>query len=76
VLGVCAALSFPAEFYGGDEVVFWGAIVSAAWYVLVLYRRIKSGSAGVPVIEALTERKPRRSARVSDPVVVRIVTRF
>ena len=54
-LGVCAALSFPAEFHGGDKVVLWGAVVSAVWYVLVLFRRIRSGAAGVPVIEALTE---------------------
>ena len=51
-IGVCVALSAPAEFHGGDRVVVAGAAVAALWYLLVLRRRISSGQGGTDLVTA------------------------
>ena len=57
-LALAAALSLPAEFHGGDKVVVGGAVVAALWYAVVLYRRIRSGSAGVRRLETIEAAQP------------------
>jgi amino acid transporter len=51
---VCAVLvlSLPAPFHGAVKVVAGGAVLAALWYLLVLRRRISSGTAGVALYSA------------------------
>jgi amino acid transporter len=57
-IAVAAAMSLPADFHGGDKVVIGGAVVAALWYALVLYRRIRSGDAGVRRLETVEAAAP------------------
>jgi amino acid transporter len=48
-------LSVPGPFHASDKFVVYGIIVAVLWYVCVLFRRLRRGTAGVKPIEDLID---------------------
>ena len=48
-------LSVPGPFHASDKFVLYGIIVAVLWYVCVLFRRLRRGTAGVKPIEDLID---------------------
>ena len=52
---IMVILSVPAIFHGADKFIGYGAGLALLWYVTVLYRRLRKGTAGVKPIEDLVD---------------------
>jgi amino acid transporter len=52
---IMLALSLPGSFHGSDKVLGYGAGLAVLWYVGALYRRLRSGKAGVKPVDELVE---------------------
>jgi L-asparagine transporter-like permease len=50
---IMVILSVPAIFHGSDRFVGYAFVLALLWYVAVLYRRLRNGTAGVKPIEDL-----------------------
>jgi amino acid transporter len=48
---IMAVLALPAPFHGADKVLLYGFILAVLWYAGALYRRLKTGTAGVKPID-------------------------
>jgi amino acid transporter len=52
---IMVILSVPAIFHGADKFLGYGFGLALLWYVTVLYRRLRRGTAGVKPIEELVD---------------------
>src|SRR5262245_24752704 len=52
---IMLALSLPGPFHSSDKVLGYGAGLAVLWYVGALYRRLRSGKAGVKPVDELVE---------------------
>jgi amino acid transporter len=52
---IMVILSVPAIFYGSDKFIGYGLGLALLWYITVLYRRLRNGTAGVKPIEELVD---------------------